>query len=172
MAVVTTQLSDKHKKRATYLSLMGSFAGLFAATARQSGRHGSGLELSALDIALLGIATYRAGRLIAFDQVTEPLRAPVTEEAGGGVQSEGSGVQAAIGEMLSCPTCIGTWIAASLVLGLRVAPAPTRTFLAFMSASGLAELLDYVSEALDSSKNAAQARASVDKQLAQGRSAS
>jgi hypothetical protein len=172
VAAVTAQLSDKHKKRATYLSLMGSFAGLFAATARQSGRGGRGLELSTLDIALLGIATYRAGRLIAFDQVTEPLRAPVTEETGGGVRSEGSGVQAAIGEMLSCPTCIGTWIAASLVLGLRVAPAPTRTFLAFMSASGLAELLDYATEALDSSQSAARARAAVDGQLAHAQSGS
>lgn len=160
MVANTRQLSNKQKKRTTYLSLMGGFAGLFAATAKLSGRGGRQLELNALDVALLGISTYRAGRLIAFDQVTEPLRAPVTEQTDDGVQPEGSGVQAAIGEMLSCPTCIGTWIAASLVLGLRVAPAPTRTFLAFMSASGVAELLDYATEALDSNQNLAEARAS------------
>lgn len=159
---MTSKLSNKQKKRTTYVSLMGGFAGLFAATAKLSGRKGRELELNALDVALLGISTFRAGRLIAFDSVTEPLRAPVTKQTGDGVQPEGSGVQAAIGEMLSCPTCIGTWIAASLVLGLRLAPAPTRTFLAFMSASGVAEILDYVTEALDSGQNLAEAQVAGD----------
>lgn len=166
MAASVDGLSDKMRKRATYLALMGGFAGLFAATARRSGRGGRELELGALDITLLGLATYRTGRVIAFDQVTEPLRAPFTRETDGGVEPEGSGVRAAVGELLSCPTCIATWIGAGLVLGLRLAPAPTRTYLAFMSASGLAEMLDYATEALDSSQSAAQARASVDQKLA------
>jgi len=67
-------------------------------------------------------------------------------------------VRRALGELVSCPTCIGTWIAAGSVYGLRLAPAQTRAFLAFMAAGGVAELLDYATEALDKGGRAAEAR--------------
>ena len=148
---------DQSRQRATYLTLMGVFAGLFAAFSTREQTKGKVIEIGALDLATLGLATYRAGRVIAFDAVTEPLRAPVTEQSGGGTEPKGSGVQRAFGELVSCPTCIGTWIAAGSVYGLRLAPAPTRAFLAFMAAGGLAELLDYATEALDKTGRAAEA---------------
>jgi hypothetical protein len=61
---------------------------------------------------------------------------------------EGSGVQKAIGALIACPTCSGTWAAAFMVYGLRVAPGPTRLFLAIMSATGLAEFDNSSNEAL------------------------
>ncbi len=156
---VGSNSQDLPKKRATYLTLMGLFAGLFAAMSGQGGRKGRKLDLRPMDLVLLGLSTYRAGRVIAFDQVTEPLRAPLVESSGEGTKPKGSGVRAALGELVSCSTCIGTWIAAGLVYGLRVAPTPTRAFLAFMSASGIAEVLDYAVQALDRSAKADQAKA-------------
>ncbi len=150
---------DRPKQRATYLTLMGIFAGLFAAISGQGGRNGRKLELRPMDLVLLGLSAYRASRVIAFDQVTEPLRAPLAKTTDEGVQPKGSGVQAALGKLVSCSTCIGTWIAAGLVYGLRIAPAPTRAFLAVMSASGIAEVLDYTVQALDGSAKATQAMA-------------
>ncbi len=150
---------DRAKQRATYLTLMGGMAGLFGAISATGGPKGRRLEFSPFDVALLGLATYRAGRVIALDQVTEPLRAPFAESGDEGTRPKGSGVQRAFGELVSCPTCIGTWIAAGMTYGLQVAPAPTRAFMVFMSASGIAEILDYATNALDGSRQATLARA-------------
>jgi len=145
---------DQPRERATYLTLIGLFLGVFAAFSRREKEERGALKLAPLDLVLLGLATFRGGRIAAYDRVTEPLRAPVTETqpdeygASENVVAAGSGVRKAIGELVSCPTCVGTWIAAGLVYGLRIAPRPTRLFLAFMGAMGLAELLDSANEAL------------------------
>jgi hypothetical protein len=160
--------SDTHtsqEKRATYLTLIGLFLGLFAAFSTRERQTGDDLELRPLDLTLLGLATYRAGRLAAYDKVTEPLREPFTETqpddsgAGQTVVAQGTGVRRALGELVSCPTCVGTWVAAGLVYGLRIAPGPTRLFLGIMGATGLAELLDGASEALSWTGRAARKRA-------------
>ncbi len=62
--------------------------------------------------------------------------------------AKGHGVQRAIGELLSCPICVGTWAAAGMVYGLHLAPRPTRVFLSIMGATGAAELMFEASEAL------------------------
>ncbi len=141
--------ADLPQHRATYLGLIGLFLGTLAAFSAREQAEGRVFKLKALDLATLGLATYRTGRVIPFDQVTEPLRAPVTKPSGGGTEPKGSGVQRAFGELVSCPTCIGTWIAAGSVYGLPVAPRPTHAFLAFMATGGIAELLDYATQALD-----------------------
>ena len=123
---------DRREQRATYLTLIGLFFSLFAAFSRRERERGDDPRLRPFDFALLGLATYRAGRLAAYDKVTEPLRAPFTEtkpdETGAGmtVVPQGNGARKALGELLSCPTCAGTWAAAGLVYGLRIAPLPTR----------------------------------------------
>jgi hypothetical protein len=142
------------EERATYLTLIGLFLSLFTAfllRGKQTHKH---LKLRPFDLALLGIATYRLGRLAAFDKVTEPLRRPFTATkpdpsgAGETVVPRGFGVRRALGELISCPICAGTWIAALLVYGLGFAPRATRAFLAIMSSIGIAELLNAATEAL------------------------
>ena len=147
---------DLPRRRAAYLSLIGIFAELYAVFSVREHKQGQELDIGAKDLALLGLAAYRTGRVVAFDAVTEPLRAPITE---------GRGIRRALGELVSCPTCVGTWIATGSVYGLRVAPRPTRTFLALMAASGVTELLDYATQALDKVGRAAEART---KQLSEG----
>ncbi len=139
---------DLPERRAAYLTLVGLFLALFAAIVDRGGRKGRNLDIGALDLVLLGFTTYRSGRLIAYDRVTEPFRAPVTETRGDSVEPEGTGAQRALGELLSCPTCVGTWVAGGLVYGLQVAPKPTRAVLLVVGASGVAELLDAATEAL------------------------
>jgi Protein of unknown function (DUF1360) len=145
---------DRGEQRATYLTLIGLFFSLFAAFSRRERERGDDPRLRPFDFALLGLATYRAGRLAAYDKVTEPLRAPFTEtkpdETGAGmtVVPQGNGARKALGELLSCPTCAGTWVAAGLVYGLRIAPLPTRVLLTILGATGLAELLNAATEAL------------------------
>jgi hypothetical protein len=64
------------------------------------------------------------------------------------VVPKGFGARRALGELISCPICAGTWMAALLVYGLGFAPRATRAFLAIMSSIGIAELLHAATEAL------------------------
>ena len=144
---------DVPQQRATYLTLIGVFLSLLGFfSTRERGRRDE-FDLRPLDLVLLGLATYRAGRLAAYDKVTEPLRAPVTEtkkdDSGQEtVEAKGTGAQRALGELVSCPTCIGTWAAAFMVYGLRLFPRPTRVLLVILGATGIAEILDSTSDAL------------------------
>ena len=142
------------ENRATKLTLTSIFLGIMAAFwARLQGR-GEHLELRPFDLLLLGLATFRTGRLIAFERIAAPLREPFTEtkpdDSGAGevVVPQGSGARRVLGELLSCPVCVGTWVAAGLVYGLHLAPRPTRVFLAVMGTTGTAELLNCSAEAL------------------------
>lgn len=159
-------MSETHKRqeRMTYVTLVGLFLSLLGAFALREKDRKHPFALGSLDLALFSLATYRAGRVVAYDRVSEPFRAPVTEtvpdeyDAGENVVAEGVGVQKAIGELVSCPTCVGTWVAAGLVYGFRLAPGPTRLFAAILAVSGLAEILDSTVEALSWTDQAARKR--------------
>ncbi len=150
------------EERMTYVSLVGLFVTLLGAFALRERDQKPAFTLDPRDLALFGLATFRAGRMVAYDRVVEPFRAPVTEtvpdeyEAGENVVAEGAGAQKAIGELVSCPTCVGTWVAAGLVYGFRLAPGPTRLFAAILAVSGLSELFSAISEALSWSGKAAR----------------
>lgn len=111
-------------------------------------------QLSVMDLVLLGFATYRLGRMLAFDRIMDPFRAPFTkvvdDNSGDGktVVPRGTGVQQSLGQLLSCPICAGTWVAVVLVGLLLVAPSGTRIFLYVISAAALAELLHSLTETL------------------------
>jgi hypothetical protein len=112
------------------------------------------VELELLDIVLIGIATFRLGRMIAFDRIMDPLRVPfskvVDDNSGEGktVVPRGSGFRQAMGQLIVCPTCVGTWVAAVLVALMLVYPAGTRIFLYATAAVGIAELLHSLTEVL------------------------
>jgi hypothetical protein len=143
------------ERRTTYATLTGLFLSLLAAFFLRERRNRENLDLRPFDLALLGLATFRLGRLAAYDKVFETFRLPVAEtrpdETGAGdtVVPKGHGVQRALGELISCPICVGTWVAAVLVYGLGVAPRATRALLAIMGSVGLAELFNAATEALE-----------------------
>jgi len=82
------------------------------------------------------------------------LRAPFTrykESAGAGEVNEearGKGMQRALGDLLTCPWCIGPWVAALLALGLVTAPRPTRIVATVSSAVALSDFLHHAYELL------------------------
>jgi hypothetical protein len=149
------QSKKQREEYETKLALIGLFFALFAALAPKRGKT-KGQDISGLDITMLGFATLRAGRLMSYDRVTEPVREPFTEtepdESGAGdtvVPQSGSAIRETLGQLISCPICSGTWAAAVMAYFLRLAPAPGRLFLLIMSASGIAEVLNALVEALD-----------------------
>ncbi len=74
------------------------------------------------DLTLMSVSTFKVSRLITKDKVTAAVRAPFVEyqeDAGPAEVSEttrgGNGLTEAIGELLTCPYCIGQWVATALV---------------------------------------------------------
>src|SRR4051794_37897940 len=88
-------------QRAMYLSLTSLFVSLFLIFVWRAKHQRVALALRPFDLALLGFATYRLGRLAAFDKVTEPLRLPLTTTvpdasgAGETVVPKGAGIRRA-----------------------------------------------------------------------------
>jgi hypothetical protein len=91
-------------------------------------------KFSALDLALLGIATHKLSRIVAKDRITGILRAPfvnyIRSAGAGEVEEEprGRGFQRGIGHLISCPYCMAPWCATALSFGLLFAPRVTRFF--------------------------------------------
>lgn len=145
----------KNQEYATKLTLIGVFLTIFTAyTSRMTALEAKHkYKISPFELAQLSFATYRLGRLVAYDRVFEPIRAPfaktVPDQTGAGESVEpirGNGLRESLGQLLACPICAGTWIAAGLVYGLNSLPNPTRVFLAILSSIGAAEFLDALTE--------------------------
>ena len=157
-----TTSDPEQRERFAYVTLVGLFLGLLGVFVSRERNERQAFDPHSRDIVLIALATFRAGRVTAFSRVTEPFRDPVTEtvpdeyDAGENVVAEGTGVRKAIGELVSCPICVGTWVASALVYGLRIAPGPTRLVAAILGVSGLAEMFNAATETLSWSAQAAR----------------
>jgi hypothetical protein len=121
---------------AAFLAAMGGFLALTGS--RLPDHIGYG------DLGRLSLATYKLGRLVAKDHVTSFLRAPVTEgEESGEERPKGEGVPRALGELVTCPTCVGMWAAAGLSCGLVLFPRQTRFVATVLGAQALSDFLNF-----------------------------
>jgi hypothetical protein len=79
---------------------------------------------TALDFAVLSAAAFKAARTLSHDEVTSFLREPFVRghAHGGGEEPVEGGLEQAIGELVTCSRCAGTWIAAALAATQIVAP--------------------------------------------------
>src|SRR5579859_5985839 len=125
-----------------WLSGVGGFLGLARATNRPLP------QPTVADIALLGTATFHLSRLITKDSITSVFRAPFTRFKGPGAPGEtneeprkDSERQHAIGELVSCPFCMATWVALALTAGLTFFPRTTRLVAGMFSTIALADAL-------------------------------
>ena len=110
-----------------YAQIVLTFAGGLAAAgglARMLNRDPRSDTL--LDLVVLAGATFKAARTIARDDVTSFVRAPFVEgDAGSGENEEPKqtgGMEQAIGELVTCTRCVGTWAAAGLTAAQIIAP--------------------------------------------------
>lgn len=113
----------------SYAVLLGSFAGALAATAgleRSLGRHVR--PETPLDLALLAGATFKAARALSRERIGSVVREPLVEtnaDAPGEPPREvptGKGFRRALGELVTCTRCTGTWAAAGIIASQTVAP--------------------------------------------------
>ena len=99
------------------------------------------------DIVLFALATQKLSRVITKDKVTTAFRAPFTEVEGKGGAGEleerpkGRGWRRAVGELLTCPFCLGTWIASGFTYGYIFSPRITRAVASIFAVGGIADFL-------------------------------
>lgn len=142
--------SDEERPLAAYATLTGIYNATFAALVVVArGRRGSlDPPISAIDMALMGIATHKLSRLITKDFVTSFARAPFTRYVGHGTmhaeleeEPRGSGLRRALGELLTCPYCVAQWVAPAFWFGCVLAPAPTRLVARVFTTVAIADVL-------------------------------
>lgn len=135
----------------SFLLIMGGYgtavtgmAAFLAATGRRLPD-----RLSWADLALLAVATHKASRQLAKDPVTSPLRAPFTRYSGTSAEAEleeqvrGDGMRKALGELVSCPFCLGQWVATAGVFGMITAPRATRAIASVFAVLAASDMLQY-----------------------------
>ncbi len=80
---------------------------------------------SALDFLVLGAAVFKASRTLSHDEVTSFIREPFVRgraHTGEGEKPIEGGMEQAIGELVTCSRCIGTWVAAGLAATQIISP--------------------------------------------------
>ena len=137
MSVTDEQAAEPLPEYAALTTLFASALGGFVLLAR--GRLPERVGWS--DVARIGLASYKVGRLVARDRVARFVRAPVTrdEEAS---EPEPQGWPRALGELVTCPHCVGLWIAAGFSYGLVLFPRETRFVTALFGAQAIADFLN------------------------------
>jgi len=145
-----------------YAGIMGTFVGGLAGAgllARALGRDPQ--DHGALDLVVLGAATFKAARTISRDEVTSFLRDPFVEgvaHEGGEEPLETGDLRQAIGELVTCTRCIGTWVAAGLTATQVIAPRFGRMLTWSLAAAGANDFLQAGFAALTNKSNALEQR--------------
>lgn len=115
---------------AVLLAAYGVLAGLVAVLVRRAGERG---RPGPADVAVGVVTVFRVTRLLTKDAVTAALRAPWTVYDGPGDPGEVNErprrgpVRHAVGELVTCPFCLGQWVATAWLGALAAAPTTTRT---------------------------------------------
>jgi uncharacterized protein DUF1360 len=146
----------------SYATIMATFVGGLAAAgalAKALGRDPR--ENTALDLVVLGLASFKASRTISRDEVTSFLREPFVEGEAheGGEDPLGTGdMRQAIGELVTCSRCIGTWVAAGLAGTQIAAPQFGRLLTWTLATAGVNDWLQAGFSALTNKANEVEQR--------------
>lgn len=94
------------------------------------------------ELLALGAATFALARTIVHEKVEAWLRRPFVADTGhGGREPRGRGMRYALGELLTCTRCVGTWSALGLTALRTRHPAAGRTAIAVLAAAAINDFL-------------------------------
>lgn len=141
--------ADEPLPLGSYLATMGAYGAWVATGTLATRLAGRSLpdRVTPWDVVLLGLATHKISRLFSKDSITSVLRAPFTRYEGLSGESElaeqvrGGGLRRAVGELVTCPFCLGLWVATGLGFGLVWAPRATRLVGMVAAAKAAADFL-------------------------------
>jgi hypothetical protein len=147
-----------------YATIMGVFVGGIAVAGGLARLLGRDLrEHTFLDLVALSAASFKSARTISRDEVTSFLRDPFVEgEAHEGDErpKQTGGMEQAIGELVTCSRCIGTWTAAGLACTQVLAPRFGRLLTWTLAGAGVNDFLQTGFAALRHKANELESRAS------------
>jgi len=125
-----------------YAAITALYGSLLAALVLAARERETAEPVGPFEMATLAGATFALSKTIGQEKVETWLRRPFVQELPDGEKRpRGSGVRYAIGELLSCTRCLGTWSALGLV-GLRTASPPAgRTVSTVLAASAANDFL-------------------------------
>ena len=149
----STPLSHAHPR--DYAAVMGVFSAALALHARSSASRDRVSPDTAFDACSLALATFSVADAIAHERIAHFIRAPFvtdTPDDHGG-HAKGEGMRYAIGELLTCSRCVGSWSALGLA-GLTVlSPAAGRAVIGVFAAAGANDLLQTAFKVTTSAAN-------------------
>jgi len=112
-------VSQTPTKPIDYAALSAGYGALLSAlllTTRDSGHD----PVRPVELPVLGLATFSLAKLVAKEKVDSWVREPFLEERPDGERRpKGRRLRYAVGELLSCTRCVGTWSAMGLI-GMRL----------------------------------------------------
>ena len=156
MTVVAEERSGAPPYEA-YAAIVGVFVGglgLAGLGARRFNRNPA--CQTGLDFVVLSAASFKAARTLAHDEVTSFLREPFVQGAaheGDEEPLESGDFRQAIGELVTCSRCGGTWAAAFLASAQILAPRFGRLLTWSLAAAGANDFLQAAFAALTRAAN-------------------
>ncbi|MFC0524748.1 DUF1360 domain-containing protein [Pontibacillus salicampi] len=105
-----------------------------------------------MELVILILASYRVTNLLVYDTIMDWMRRPFhntirKENAQGEIEEyievKGAGLQAFIGELLSCHWCTGFWVSVVILLTFLYAP-PIQPLVVIFAVAGGASLLAHI----------------------------
>lgn len=115
-----------------------------------------------LDLGVLSMATFKAARTLARDELASFIREPFVEGSAHSGEDEEpvqtGGMDQAIGELVTCTRCVGTWAAATLVATQIATPRFGRLLTWTLGTAGINDVLQAGFAALTSKSNELEAR--------------
>jgi Protein of unknown function (DUF1360) len=165
MAVVTEPVhATGEPPYRAYAAIVATFAGGLGAAGVVSRMLGREPQCqNALDLAVLSAATFKAARTLARDEVTSFIREPFVEgEAHSGDDEkpvQTGGLDQAIGELVTCSRCVGTWAAGALATTQILAPRFGRLLTWSLATAGFNDFLQAGFAALTHKSNELERRA-------------
>ena len=147
-----------------YAAIMGVFAGGLGLAGLASRALGRDPQCqTTLDLVVLSAASFKASRTLARDEVTSFLRTPFVEgEAHSGKDErpvQTGGFEQAMGELVTCSRCVGTWAAAGLAVTQILAPRFGRLLTWSLASAGFNDFLHAGFAALANKSNELERRA-------------
>jgi hypothetical protein len=138
-----------------YAAIAGAFVaglGVVSVVARRSP------PATAVDLLALSAATFKVARTLSHERVASFVREPFVE--GEEERPAGEGLQRALGELVTCSRCVGTWVAAGLASSQIVAPRFGRALTWTLGAAAANDFLQAAFSALCAKTNELEQRPS------------